>query len=79
MTRMARGSNANDDYTQIEAVVIRKLERSVILKGHDDEEVAIGRSLLSITSEEEVDSQLAFPATLDLEIKTWVLKKEGLI
>lgn len=81
MTRFGKGSAVGDQYTQLEVVVNRVLDRSIIVKNDEaeDGETVIGKSLLSITSEELIDSEDNFPVTLDLEIKTWVLRKEGLI
>jgi len=78
MTRN-RGGDSTDAFVACTVVVRRKLERSVILAGIDDEDLVCGRSLLSYKSEEEIDEQFKFPVTLQLEIRKWFAKREGLI
>lgn len=78
MTRMARG-NSSDSYTKVAVVVERKLPKSiVVVRESDSESVVVGRSLLSYVSEELVEAQDSFPVELELEIRSWLVKKEDL-
>ncbi len=76
---MTRVTTRGEGYSHVTVKVRRNLDRSIIVAGPDDgPDVVIGKSNLSLLSEGEVDEQLEFPVELELEIRTWLVKKEGL-